>query len=181
MIATTVAAALAILTPPTQDVLNSSPTPYSSSQNGVISGQDMALFQQGLASARARDVIGTQSIMSRISDPTAKKLVEWALVDTSDKQLSYADLARAQTDLANWPRGDSRRAAGERALNLANASPDAVTAFFNGSAPTTADGAIALAGALEQKGQRREAQALIRDWWRTRSFEEAQQLSLIHI
>ena len=175
MIATTVAAALAILTPPTQDMLNSTPAAYSSSQNGVISGQDMALFQQGLAAARARDVIGTQSIMSRISDPTAKKLVEWALVDTSDKQLSYTDLARAQIDLANWPRGDSRRAAGERALGMANASPDTVIAFFNGTAPTTAEGAIALAGALEQKGQRREAQALIRDWWRTRSFEEAQQ------
>ncbi|MCP6036986.1 hypothetical protein NL368_26990, partial [Klebsiella pneumoniae] len=92
-------------------------------------GQDMALFQQGLASARARDVVGTQSIMSRISDPTARKLVEWALVDTSDRQLSYADLARAQIDLADWPRGDSRRAAGERALNMANASPDAVLAF----------------------------------------------------
>lgn len=175
MIATTVAAALAILTPPTQDVLNSAPAAYSSSQNGVISGQDMALFQQGLAAARARDVIGTQSIMSRISDPTARKLVEWALVDTSDKQLSYADLARAQTDLADWPRGDLRRAAGERALNMANAPADTVLAFFNGSAPTTAEGAIALAGALEQKGQRREAQDLIRDWWRTRSFEEAQQ------
>ncbi len=48
------------------------------------------------------------------------------------RKLSYADLARAQTDLANWPRGDSRRAAGERALNMANASPDAVIAFFNG-------------------------------------------------
>lgn len=178
MIATTVAAALAILTPPTQEVLNSTPAPYSSSQNGVISAQDMALFQQGLASARARDVIGTQSIMSRISDPTARKLVEWALVDTSDRQLSYADLARAQTDLANWPRSDSRRAAGERALNLANASPDAVIAFFNGTAPTTAEGAIALTGALEQKGQRREAQDLIRDWWRTRSFEEAQQSAI---
>lgn len=175
MIATTVAAALAILTPPAQDVLNSAPAPYASSQNGILSSQDMTLFQQGLTSARARDVIGTQSIMSRISDPTARKLVEWALVDTSDRQLSFTDLARAQTDLANWPRGDSRRAAGERALGAANASPDTVIAFFSGSAPTTADGAIALAAALEQKGQRREAQDLIRDWWRNRSFEEAQQ------
>lgn len=175
MIATTVAAALAILTPPAQDVLNSAPAPYASSQNGVISGQDMALFQQGLAAARARDVVGTQSIMGRIADPTARKLVEWALVDTSDSQLSYADLSRANAELAAWPRGESRRAAGERALDRAAASPDAVLAFFNGAQPATAEGAIALAGALEQKGQRREAQALIREWWRTRSFEEAQQ------
>ncbi|MET4683473.1 lytic transglycosylase domain-containing protein [Brevundimonas faecalis] len=175
MIATTVAAALAILTPPAQDVLNSAPAPYAASQNGILSGQDMALFQQGLAAARARDVTGTQSVMNRISDPTARKLVEWALVDTSDRQLSYSELLRAQSDLANWPRGDSRRAAGERALDLANASPDTVLAFFNGSAPTTAEGAIALAGALEQSGRRDQARDLIRDWWRTRSFEEAQQ------
>ncbi|WP_312204575.1 hypothetical protein [Brevundimonas sp.] len=175
MIATTVAAALAILTPPAQDVLNSTPTPYSASQGGIISSQDAALVQQGLTAARARDVVGTQSIMARISDPAARKLVEWALVDTSDKQMSYSDLALAQTDLANWPRGDSRRAAGERALDMAGQSPDAVLAFFNGTAPTTVQGAIALAGALEQTGRRQEAQTLIRDWWRTQSFEEAQQ------
>ncbi|MDA1322741.1 MAG: lytic transglycosylase domain-containing protein, partial [Proteobacteria bacterium] len=138
MIATTVAAALAILTPPAQDVLNSTPTPYSASQGGIISSQDAALVQQGLTAARARDVVGTQSIMARISDPAARKLVEWALVDTSDKQMSYSDLALAQTDLANWPRGDSRRAAGERALDMAGQSPDAVLAFFSGTAPTTA-------------------------------------------
>lgn len=175
MIATTVAAALAILTPPAQDVLNSVPAAYSASQSGIISPQDAALVQQGLTAARARDVTGTQSIMARISDPTARKLVEWALVDTSDKQLSYADLARAQTDLANWPRGESRRAAGERALDMAGQSAKAVLAFFNGSAPTTVQGAIALAGALEQSGRGAEAQALIREWWRTQSFEEAQQ------
>ena len=90
MIATTVAAALAILTPPTQDVLNSAPAAYSSSQNGVISGQDMALFQQGLAAARARDVIGTQSIMSRISDPSARKLVEWMTGEEAQKL--FADI-----------------------------------------------------------------------------------------
>ena len=156
MIATTVAAALAILTPPAQDVLNSTPTPYSASQGGIISSQDAALVQQGLTAARARDVVGTQSIMARISDPAARKLVEWALVDTSDKQMSYSDLALAQTDLANWPRGDSRRTAGERALDMAGQSPDAVLAFFNGAAPTTAQGAIALAGALEQTGRRQE-------------------------
>ncbi|HAC00284.1 MAG TPA: transglycosylase, partial [Brevundimonas sp.] len=175
MIATTVAAALAILTPPAQDVLNSTPVPYSASQGGIISSQDAALVQQGLTAARARDVFGTQAIMARISDPSARKLVEWALVDTSDRQMSYSDLALAQTDLANWPRGGSRRAAGERALDMAGLSPDAAIAFFNGTAPTTAQGAIALAGALEQTGRRQEAQAVIRDWWRTQSFDEAQQ------
>ena len=33
--------------------------------------------------------------MSGFGDPAARKLVQWALIDTSGEQLSYADLARA--------------------------------------------------------------------------------------
>src|SRR6218665_3495701 len=92
MIATALGAALAVLAPTTQD-LSSAPVPYSSMsqasagsgatyQGRVLSDQDTALFRQGLVSARARDVISTQATMARISDPTARKLVEWALVHT---------------------------------------------------------------------------------------------------
>ena len=179
MIASSLAATLAILASSAQDGVVTTPTTYSATASGVLSAQDRALVQQGLASARARDVVGTQSIASRISDPTAKKLVEWALIDTSDRQLSYYDLMRANAELAQWPRGDSRRAAAERALANAGLSagqgPQQVIAFFNGAQPTTADGAISLAEAFEQVGQTQAAQDLIRNWWRSQSFEEAQQ------
>ncbi len=175
MIVTTFAAAIAVMAPPVQDVVNSVSTPYTATASGILSPADAALVQQGLASARARDVIGTQSIMSRISDPSARKLVEWALVDTSDRQMSYSDLMRANTDLNGWPRSDSRRAAGERALDAAGAGRDAALAFFANEKPTTVQGAIALTSALEQAGRRDEAQNLIREWWRTQSFDLAEQ------
>ena len=125
MIATSLAAALAILAPAPQDVLPSGgPVAYSSQAPGatyqgrVLNDQDTALFRQGLASARARDVAGTRSTLQQIGDPTARKLVEWALIDTSAQQLSYVELVRAKRDMAAWPRGESRQAAGERALDL---------------------------------------------------------------
>lgn len=175
MIVTTFAAALAVMAPPVQDVVNSVSAPYTATTSGLISPADTALVQQGLVSARARDVIGTQSIMSRISDPTARKLVEWALVDTSDRQLSYSDLMRANSDLNGWPRADSRRSAGERAMDAAGAGGDSALAFFANEKPTTVQGAIAYASALEQSGRRDEAQSLIREWWRTQSFDLAEQ------
>lgn len=178
MIASTLAASLAILTSPVQEGVSYAPAPYSASTSSILSPQDRALVQQGLATARARDVVGTQSIAARIADPTARKLVEWALADTSDRQLPYYDLQRANIELAQWPKGDSRRAAGERAMALANPPADQVLAFFNGNQPSTVDGAMALAGALEQTGQAQAAQDLIRNWWRTESFEEAQQSRL---
>ncbi len=179
MIATTLAAALAILSPPAQDVVNNTPVPYSAAPQSVLGSQDRMLVQQGLTAARARDVIGTRSIINQISDPTARKLVEWALVDTSDRQLPYYDLHRANLELADWPRGDSRRAAGERALLDANQPAEQVQAFFGGRDPTTVEGAIALAAAWEQAGNAPAAQNLIREWWRTQSFNEAQQSRIL--
>jgi soluble lytic murein transglycosylase len=179
MIATSLAAALALLAPAPESLVPQE-TPYSAvapqgSQARVLTDQDTALFRQGLAQARARDVIGARSTAAQIRDPAARKLVEWALLDTSAEQMPWSDHSAAQTAFAGWPRGESRRAAAERALDLAYAGPDAALALFAQTPPTTAQGAIALADALEQRGRRDEARALITDWWRTRSFDEALQ------
>ncbi len=182
MLATTLAAALAALVPIPQD-LGGGPAPYamtSSAQPRVLNESDAALVRQGLASARERNVTATRDTVARIGDPVARRLVEWALVDTSATQMAYSDLAQANATLAAWPRGESRRTAGERALEMAGLGPDAAIAFFQGSEPTTAEGAYALADALDQRGRTGEAQSLVRDWWRTRSFEQAIQNRMLN-
>ncbi|MEE2850302.1 MAG: lytic transglycosylase domain-containing protein [Pseudomonadota bacterium] len=190
MIATSLAAALAVLAPNPQDVLPTQPVPYASAsssvpgysatyQGRVLSDQDTALFRQGLAAARARDVFGAQSAMSQIRDASARKLVEWALIDTSGEQLSYSDLARGQADLAGWPRGESRRAAAEKVLDRSGMGADAALALMSDGKPTTVEGAIAYASALQQRGRQDEARALVRDWWRTRSFDDAPQSRIL--
>ena len=187
MLATSLAAALAVLAPiPQTAYLNSQPTPYVTGQQGqsgyqarVLSDADTALFRQGLAAARARDVIGTQNAISGIGDPTARKLVEWALVDTSAAQLSYSELANDVQSLRAWPRAEARIAAGEQALERAGMGPDATIAFFGSNRPTTVQGAIALADALDQRGRQSEARALIGEWWRTQSFDEANQTRIL--
>lgn len=179
MIATTLAAALAVMAPPTQDVINSVPAVYSAQTSGTISASDQSLVQQGLAAARARDVGQTRAIMASISDPAARKLVEWALVDTSDRQMSYAELLRAEEELKGWPRAESRRTAAERALAATATDSNAVIAFFAEQKPKSVHGAIALASALEQAGRRDEAQALVREWWREESFDLEDQERLL--
>ncbi|HYC74704.1 lytic transglycosylase domain-containing protein [Brevundimonas sp.] len=183
MIATSLAAALALLAP-APETLVPQETPYSAVapqgvQARVLNDQDTALFRQGLAQARARDVVGARATAAQIGDPVARKLVEWALLDTSATQLPYSDLAAAQSAFAGWPRAESRREAAERALDLAYAGPDAALALFARSAPTTTEGAIALTDALEQRGRRDEARALITEWWRTRSFDEPLQTRIL--
>jgi len=191
MLATTFAAALAVLAPPVESLLPQTTsalngaTPYSqvttaTYQPRVLNDDDTIAFRRGLSAARARDVVATQDAISRIGNPTARKLVEWALVDTSAAQLSYDELSRDQRALAGWPRVETRRSAGEIALDRAGASADAVLAFFEGSEPTTVQGAIALTWALEQGGRTEQARSLIGEWWRTRSFEATEQTRILN-
>ncbi|CAN5180536.1 lytic transglycosylase domain-containing protein [soil metagenome] len=198
MLATSLAAALAVLAPlpemglqSTADLNGAQPytaqpytqavagLPATSLQPRVLSDQDTALFRQGLAQARARNVTATQSTIAQIGDSTARKIVEWALVDTSAAQLSWGELSEDQRTLAGWPRLDSRRAAGEIALDRAAQSPQTVMDFFGGNEPRTVQGAIALTWALEQTGRTAEARSLIADWWRTRSFDDASQSRIL--
>ena len=53
-----------------------------------ISAADMALVREGLSAARSQDVVRAQDAAARISDPVARKLVEWALIETAGDQLS---------------------------------------------------------------------------------------------
>ena len=181
MIGISLAAAIAVLAPAPESLIPQE-TPYSAVASGpvnnqarLLNDQDTALFRQGLAAARARDVSGARAAAAQISDPVAGKLVEWALLDTSAEQLPYSDLAAASTRFPGWPRGESRRIAVERALERSYAGADAATALFADSPPITIEGAMALAEALAQRGRADEARRLIGDWWRTRSFEHETQ------
>ena len=187
MLATSLAAVLAVLAPIPQTAdLNRQPTPYVTGQTAqsgyqarILSDADTASFRQGLAAARARDVVGTQNAISGISDPTARKLVEWALVDTAAAQLSYTELSNDVQSMRAWPRAEARIAAGEQALERAGMGADATLAFFGSSRPTTIQGAMALAEALDERGRSGEARLLIQEWWQTQSFDEATQSRIL--
>jgi soluble lytic murein transglycosylase len=184
MIATSLAAVLAVLAPVPQTAdLNRQSTPYVAAagayQARVLSDQDAALFRQGLTAARARDVIGARNAMSGIGDPTARKLVEWALVDTSAPQLSYSELSQDIQSMRAWPRAEARIAAGEQALDRASLGAGGTLAIFGSNRPTTVQGAIALTAALEQSGREAEARDLLGEWWRSQSFDDATQTRIL--
>ena len=185
MIGTSLAAVLALFAP-APETLVPPQVPYASVAQGpvgdqprVLGEQDTALFREGLALARARDISGARAVIARIGDPAARKLVEWALLDTSADRMSWSELADVDARFAGWPRSDSRRAAVEKALERGYAGPDATLALFQRSGPTTIEGAIALADALEQRGRADEARRLIREWWTTRSFDDASQSRIL--
>ena len=108
-------------------------------------------------------VSGSLLPRTTIESPLTKSPGVGSLIDTSGEQLSYSDLARGQSDLAGWPRGESRRAAAEKVLDRSGMGADAALALMSDGKPTTVEGAIAYASALQQRGRQDEARALLRE------------------
>lgn len=162
--------------------LPAAPQPYVVLRQTVarpLSSTDQVLFAQGLAAAKRGDVAGAKSAISSLSDPVARKVVTWAMVDVSSNLLGFYDLDAARRDLDGFPRGAKRQIAAERLLETAGKTPGQVIDWFAGSEPASAQGAMALASAYRSLGRQADASNLIRRWWRDKSFEADVQRTML--
>lgn len=146
------------------------PTPQS---------QRLDRLKEALDAARSGDTRQATQIQLSLASPLAKRLVEWAMVDNAASNLSFYELDQGRRDLTGWPRPQRRQAAAERAMEAAGLAPAAVIAWFEGGAPSTAEGAMALAAALRASGRADEAKTLIRSFWRDRIFEQGPQALML--
>lgn len=133
----------------------------------------------GLAAALRAARAGDLEAERYVSDPAARKVALWATVDVSGERLPFSILARARDELRGWPRETRRVAAAELALARAGRSPADVVAFFGTDRPTTAEGALTLADALQASGRADEARALVVRFWREELFDTEPQNRLL--
>ncbi len=131
-----------------------------------ITASDLAAVRDAIGFAgrgRPKDATDAQQ---RITDPAARKLVEWAILRSNN---NGADFARLQAFIAanpNWPNIAMFRRRAESMLWEGHADVAAIRAL-TGDKPISAKGRFALGRALLAQGDRAGAQALIRDAWRT--------------
>jgi soluble lytic murein transglycosylase len=144
-----------------------------------LSDSDRQALESALTSARRGDSGAAQATMQSITDPVARKIVLWAMVDASGEQLAFFELDQARRDLVGWPRPARRQTVAEKALVTSGLPPAQVVAWFGGADPTSAQGAMALASAYQQMGRTSDAQALIKHWWRTQIFEADVQQTML--
>jgi soluble lytic murein transglycosylase len=146
---------------------------------GALSAVDAQTLKRAIDEAQSGDVTGARDLQATLTDPLAKRLVTWAMIDSAGSSMGFFDLDAARRDLWGWPRAARRQAAAERAIETAGVSPSAVVTWFDGKAPETAEGAMALASAYQQQGKQAEAQALIKHVFRDVVFEADPQARMI--
>jgi len=140
-------------------------------QRASISTSDSSNLRSAIAAARSRDPSQVEALRAQISDRVAQDVARWALVDVMGERMSFFELDAARRDLSGWPRGQTRQAAAERAMANSTQDPQRVIDWFDAAPPETAEGAFALASALQAKGREPEARTLIKTWWRDRLFD----------
>jgi soluble lytic murein transglycosylase len=136
----------------------------------AITASDLAAVRDAIGFAsrsRPKDATDAQQ---RISDPTARKLVEWAILRSGN---NGADYARFQAFIAanpSWPNIAMFRRRAEAMLWEERADLATIRALTDDK-PVSAKGRFALGRALLARGDRAGAQALIRDAWRTEPMQ----------
>ncbi len=137
-----------------------------------LGDSDSQALIQALSAAQAGDAGRIRTAMDGISDPLARKIALWALLDAGGgADMSYAELDGARRALADWPHAARRSAAVEKVIEGGGLSPQGVIDWFAGADPATAEGAMALASAYQSTGQADKAAQVIRHIWRTTPFE----------
>ncbi|MFZ5670480.1 MAG: lytic transglycosylase domain-containing protein [Pseudomonadota bacterium] len=144
-----------------------------------LSDADAENLRIALTAARAGDGGRIRLAMDSISDPLARRIAQWALADGAPQTLSFFEADQMRRDLNGWPRGARRQATAEKLVETSGMSPERIIAWFGGTEPETAEGAMALAGALRASGQDDAAQALIRRWWREKLFDAGPQATML--
>jgi peptidoglycan lytic transglycosylase len=127
---------------------------------------DMALVKSAIAALRSANASKATEIQANISDPTARKLVEWLILRNDHNGVqSKRYLAFIEAN-PNWPNRTMFRRRAEAMLWVENIKPAQALSFFDGSPPQSGMGRLVLARALLAQDDKERAGALIRDAWR---------------
>jgi soluble lytic murein transglycosylase len=144
-----------------------------------LSDADSRLLGRALEGARLGDPAPIRAALTQLSDPLARKVALWALIDTDPSGMSYAELDTARRDLVGWPGAAHRVAATEKVLEGGGVSSQATIDWFAGADPATPEGAMALAAAYQATGQQAKAADVIRHIWRTKAFDAPVQQQML--
>jgi soluble lytic murein transglycosylase len=150
-------------TPATSSASDDIPLTFAPTQS--TSSSDISAVKQAIQYARRGRSDAATELQRAISDPLARKLVEWMILRSDDNDVGFARYNAFITANPVWPSIGKLRRRAEAMLWTEKADLATVRAFFAKEEPLTALGRFAYARALLANGIRTAAQAQMRVGW----------------
>ena len=144
-----------------------------------VSASDLATLKRAIEHVRARRRSEANEARNAISDPVAKKLVEWVILRSDDGGAEFSRYAAFITANPNWPSIVTLRRKAEAVLFQDRVDAATIRAYFANNKPLSAKGKIALGRALLAQGDRKGAEAVVRDAWRNDAMSSEVELRVL--
>ena len=144
-----------------------SANPMPQAQTQETSDADVALVRRAIDTLRSSGAEEASRIEATVSDPVARKLVEWIILRGDNNGANFARYAAFIAANPSWPSVALFRRRAEAMLWVEDVRPPQVLSFFKGCPPQTAKGRLALARALTEQGDTDSARAQVRHAWRS--------------
>ena len=147
-------------------------TPAAVAATSSTSQADTDALENVIELVRNHKPADATAAEAAISDPVARKLAEWIIL-RSDNNGASVERYRAFIDAnPSWPSQTFLRRRGEAALWDDHRDDATVWAWFENQSPLSAKGRFALARAMIARGDRANAERLVREAWRNDSMSE---------
>ena len=154
-----------ILAPPPRPV-----PPFATTAATATSPLDLSAVKQAIDLVRKNRQSEATDVEHTISDPVARKLVEWVILRSEDGSSEFSRYAAFIAANPSWPGIETLRRRAEAVMWQDRVDPVAVIDFFRSGEPHTAKGRFALARALLTRGDVAGAAAAVRQAWRNDAF-----------
>jgi soluble lytic murein transglycosylase len=146
--------------------------PLAQGPSPQTSEAEIALVKSAIAALRSGGASKATSVQATISDPVARKLVEWLILRSDHNGANSARYLAFIAANPNWPNLAMFRKRAEGMFWVENVKPAQVVSFFKDSPPQSGVGRLVLARALIAQGDAEGASALVRQAWRNDPLPE---------
>ena len=148
------------------------PAPAAMAATSSTSQTDKDALESVIELVRKHQPADATQAESAISDPVARKLAEWIILRSEDNGASVERYRAFVAANPSWPSQTFMRRRIEAALWDDHRDDATVWAWFENESPLSAKGKFSLARAMIARGDRANAERLVRDAWRNDSMSE---------
>jgi soluble lytic murein transglycosylase len=149
-----------------------SSVPAAIAATSSTSRADTEALENVIELVRKRKPADATQAQAAISDPVAKKLAEWIILRSEDNNASVERYRAFLAANPSWPSQTFMRRRIEAALWDDRRDDATVWAWFENESPRSAKGKFSLARAMIARGDRANAERLVRSAWRNDSISE---------
>jgi soluble lytic murein transglycosylase len=144
--------------------------PFATAATTATSPLDLSAVKQALDLVRKNRQDEATAVANSITDPLARKLVEWVILRSEDSTNDFSRYSAFINANPSWPSIPLLHRRAEAGLWQESTDPQAVIAFFANDQPRSANGHFALARALLTRGDSARASAILHEAWRGDAF-----------